>query len=336
MNRPATVADFPPGMPRQHARRSVLAIAAAMVQLAGAGCSGGGASEPAEASGQIVATVNGEAIHARDVLRYARTHGVGARAALRALEDDLLLRAAARDAGWLEIAETDDEAERTQERLLAQRLLLDIEERIRPGGPEGPTDQEVRAYLEEHASEIVREETRTSVNIVVQLPPVANADVVERAAVYAETQRARAMAGDFDEVAAGQPNEYEGLRISVRQLPNATPASHVPPGFREAIFGLDAPGVAREVVRSPNAFHVIYLRSIAPAIEPESDAARIAARDALILERRSSAVVALLERLRARSGAQVREQGFERVFLSASGDEPTAPAAPPPPAGDPT
>jgi hypothetical protein len=189
-------------------------------------------SEAAVGDQAVVARVGEDVIRVAQVEQYVATHGVSPREALRALEDDALLLQEARRRGW-QTADVSAQA-RAEEQLLAQRVLLDIE---REHPLDGPTEAEVEAYLREHLGEIVREEQRDCVQVLVQVPPGATEEQERLAQAYVERTLERMRAEGVSAVWSSQPPEYQGLRVLSQYLPPASPSTDMPDEFRRACSG---------------------------------------------------------------------------------------------------
>jgi hypothetical protein len=266
-------------------------------------------SEAAVGEHAVVARVGGEVIRAEDVEQYVATHAVSPREALRALEDEALLLQEARRRGW-QTADVGAQA-RAEEQLLAQRVLLDIE---REHPLDGPTDAEVEAYLQEHLGEIVRDEQRECVQVLVQVPPGASEEQERLAQAYVERTLERMRAEGVSAVWSSQPPEHQGLRVLSQYLPTATPTTEMPQEFRRALFGLTAPGAAAEPVHTANGWHAVAVTDIHPPIAADSPQARQLARERLVTVRRREAFTALIRSLSERHRVSVEREHLEAIL----------------------
>jgi parvulin-like peptidyl-prolyl isomerase len=276
-------------------------------------------TEAAVGDQAAVARVGEEVIRAAQVAQYVATHGVSAREALRALEDEALLLQEARRRGW-QTADISAQA-RAEEQLLAQRVLLDIE---REHPIDGPTDAEVEAYLQEHLGEIVRDEQRDCVQVLIRVPPGATEEQERLAHAYVERTLGRMRAEGVSAVWSSQPPEYQGLRVLSQYLPPASPSTDMPDEFRRAIFGVTAPGAAAEPVHTANGWHAVAVTAIHAPIAADSARAREVARERLVTVRRREAFSALIRTLSESHPVSVEREHLEAI-LPALG-EPSGPA----------
>ncbi|MBP7681307.1 MAG: peptidylprolyl isomerase [Deltaproteobacteria bacterium] len=276
-------------------------------------------SEAAVGDQAVVARVGEDVIRVAQVEQYVATHGVSPREALRALEDDALLLQEARRQGW-QTADVGAQ-QRAEEQLFAQRVLLDIE---REHPLDGPTEAEVDTYLREHLAEIVREEQRDCVQVLVQVPPGATEEQERLAQAYVERTLERMRAEGVSAVWSSQPPEYQGLRVLSQYLPPASPSTDMPDEFRRALFGLTAPGAAAEPVHTANGWHAVAVTDIHAPIAPDSPRAREVARERLVTVRRREAMTALIRTLSQRYPVSVEREHLEAI-LPALG-EPSGPA----------
>lgn len=258
---------------------------------------------------EVVARVGEQVIDANAVRAYVAEHGVSPRDALRALEDDALLGLAARRAGWSGVSEA--VAARTREQVLAQRVLLDLE---REHPLEGPTEDEVAAYAEAHVAELVQEERRDCLQVLVQLPADATEAQVETGRVYAERTLARMAHDGVEAVWAVQPEEHDGLRVVSQYPPPATPSTPMPYGFREAVFALQAPGPVAAPVRTPSGWHAVAVTAIHPPITAGSTEALAIARRRMVTEARREAFEALVRAAAERFPVAVSTRNTEALL----------------------
>ncbi|MCB9658877.1 MAG: hypothetical protein R3B40_01505 [Polyangiales bacterium] len=258
------------------------------------------------ARGEAVARVGDALITAQAVRSYVALHGVSPRDALRALEDDALLRQAAERAGWAGPSVVIES--RTTEQLLAQRVLLDLE---REHPLDAPSDEEVAEYLSAHAESIVRDETRDCLQVLVQVPPGASAQQEDEARDYAAAVLAQMAANGMTEVWSAQPPEHRGLRILSQYLPPATRATPIPGPLRELVFEHDVAGPASAPVRTEVGWHALAVTAIHPPITAGSPRALELARHALVDETRRNALASLYRRLSERFPVAVSSRHLE-------------------------
>lgn len=256
-----------------------------------------------------MARVGDEVIGLDDVRRYVASHGGSPRDALRALEDEALLLAEARRRGWQGAAAA--ARGRADEQLLAQRLLLDLE---REHPLDAPSQLEVEAYYTEHAAQIVRDEQRDCIQVLIQMPEGASAQQDALARQYVEEVLLRMREDGVDEVWSSQPPDHQGLRVLSQYLPPATPTAEIPEEFGRLIFGVTAPGPVAEPLRTGHGWHAIAVTAIHPPIVADSARALEVARERLVTERRRAALDALLQRLSERNPVSVSQQSFEAVL----------------------
>jgi hypothetical protein len=266
-------------------------------------------ASPADGAQAVVARVGDRVIGLADVQRYMATHRMGPRDALRALESEALLAQEAVRRGWQ--AAGGQTAELAEERLLAQRVLLDIE-RAHP--TDGPSEAEVDAYLAEHLAEIVREEQRDCVQVMVEVPAGATDEQHQLAQTYVESTLERMRREGVESVWSSQPPEHEGLRVQSQYLPPATASTEMPDEFRRAIFGVSTPGAAAEAVRTPTGWHAVGVTQIHAPIAADSAEAREVARERLVTARRRDALGALLQTLSQRYPISVERAQVEVIL----------------------
>lgn len=282
------------------------------------GCDGGAPAPPPSAAALdeqvVVARVGEQVIGVDDVRRYVSAHGVTPREALRALEDQALLVAEARRQGW----HPEDSAarQRADEQLLGQRVLLDLE---RDHPLDGPSQQQVEAYYAEHTGEIVRDEQRDCVQVLVEVPAGATEAQDQLARAYAEEVLTQMRAEGVNAVWSNQPPEHDGLRVLSQYLPTAAPTTDMPEEFRRLIFGLSAPGPTSEPTRTESGWHAVAVTAIHPPIPAGSPRALEVARERLVTVQRGRALNALLLRLVERYPVSVSRDAVEAV-LPALGD----------------
>lgn len=282
-----------------------------LLPLVALGCGAGEAPPeaptPPPSDQVVVARVGDQIIGVEDVRRYVDSHGVSPLVALRALEDEALLLGEARRRGW-EASASAAQA-RAEEQLLAQRVLLDIE---RENPFDAPSQAEVEVYYTEHASEIVRDEQRDCVQVLVEVAEgPTRQDELARA--YMDQTLLRMRTEGVNEVWSSQPLEHQGLRVLSQYLPPATPGTPMPDDFRRVIFGVTAPGPAGPV-RTPNGWHAVAVTAIHPPIVADSPRALEVARERLVAVRRREALDALLQRLTQRFPIEVSRERIEAVL----------------------
>lgn len=275
------------------------------------GASDAGGAPTSTPAHPVVARVGDQVIDAEQVRRYVATHRVTPREALRALEDDALLLNEARRAGW----RSDDPSAqaRAEEQLLAQRVLLDIEHEH---SADSLTADEVRAYHDEHVSEIVHEEQRECVQVLVQVPEGVSAEQDELARQYAERTLEQMRVRGVMEVWSAQPPQHHGMRVLSQYLPTATPSTEMPPAFRDGVFALSAPGPLASAVRTANGWHAVGVTAIHAPIEAGSARALDVARERLVTLRRRSALEARIRSLSERFSVSVSTPRIEAVLPS--------------------
>jgi peptidyl-prolyl cis-trans isomerase C/foldase protein PrsA len=161
------------------------------------------------------------------------------------------------------------------------------------------TDEEVDAWLTEHAAELDRPEQVRALQIVVKTEAEARklkgelrsgTDFAELARRYSLSPDAK-VGGDLGFFARDQ----------------------MPPPFGEVCFGL-APGQVSDVVGSPYGFHLFKVVERRAAVKPPEDQRRRLAERRLRKEKESSAQESYLAQLRTAAKIEVDEAGIKRLL----------------------
>lgn len=281
----------------------------------------GAARRTAAAVGVIVAHVDGEPIALADVEDVVRRTGLSPSEALRRIEDETLLYAAATAAGTT----PDDEDERTVRRAMVQAYLRhEIEDAITPETLDPAAVQERIARDRRFFSSA---EVRRSTNVLVRFRDGA----------------ARARAAPTAEEASAMRTLAEGIRDTLRSVPDpaavaAERYAHdatdegspyevlveaIPPTaadgafddtYLAALFALDPSSPVSEPVTTSFGVHVIVLGEIVPPWStPEGEVETIIRRQ-LVAEARADALVALEDRLWAEGPPVLDERAIDALL----------------------
>lgn len=260
------------------------------------------ASGDARVGGDVIATVDGVPITVSDVETLARTAHLSPEAALRQLEDDLLLSRAAERAGVGSAPEVADETRRAAVRALLHRVIEPAH------APEAVTEAEIEARRQEIAPGLSAPETRRASHVLVQLPPDAPQARVDAAMRLARSLRDE-LATEADPAAAldrhaGREGAFD---LVVEHLdPMAREQLEAP--FADALFAAGAPGLVPEPVRTSYGVHVLVLEEVIPPWEVPREEWEPALRRQLAAEARAAATEELVGQLADQTPVTVSTQ----------------------------
>lgn len=152
------------------------------------------------------------------------------------------------DAGFDEAAYT----EYTRRELAAQQVFADL------AAVAGPDEKQVRAFYEEHLTEMSRPEEIQARHILIKVPQGADSATVEAARLRLEEMQVKISQGeDFASVArAGSEDASASEGGDLGYFPRG----RMLPEFEAAAFAL-APGAVSTPVRTPLGWHLIYLQN---------------------------------------------------------------------------
>nr|MDQ3037852.1 peptidylprolyl isomerase [Myxococcota bacterium] len=116
------------------------------------------------------------------------------------------------------------------------------------------------------------------------------------------------------------------FRVSVEELPPAARGDHLVPEYLDAIFGLDAPGVLTEPVRTSFGWHAIVLTEIVPAWRAPADEVEEIVREELAIEARAQRLEELVRELAGRTAIELDQaaiaEALQTDLLERGGDAP--------------
>jgi hypothetical protein len=258
--------------------------------------------------GQVVATVDGQPISARDVesLLAEADAGLTPRAALDALVEQQLLAAEARRRGFASSA--DVAAER--DRALARALL---EQRVSRIGIDELDQQRLRAVYDKQIDRFVHGPQRRVVHAVAIVGEQAleDDDARELASRVYSAVRDATSAGAFREAVEPIAAAHEKSLLLENLPPFAAGSKRFVGPFVDAVFALASPGSVSKPFRTSFGWHVALLIEELPAVDvPFEEAREIIGRERLPVARARS-TESLLEELRGKAGVFVLEPGLK-------------------------
>ena len=248
------------------------------------------AREHAQVGGEVVSTVDGEAITVQQVEELATRLHLSPLNALRRLQSELAIvhRAEATPLS------RDAEVQRAVQRAAVRALLRTQVEALHTA--EGQTPEAVEARYTQIAANLVSPERRVSTHVLV--PIAADADQARRDAArrIAERMLEDVTHAPDDTALLAQMDAFAGthgaFEVSVEHLP-AFARTDVETPFADALFSLEEPGLVPQVVETSYGFHVILLQAIeAPWTVPRTEW-EPALRRQLSVEARAEALITL-------------------------------------------
>ncbi len=294
------------------------ALAAAWVVLAA--CSGGATDGrdagprvrgTAEVGGQIVSTVDGQPIDLETVAHATRAAGVEPTLALRRLQDEQLLAAAAERAGFGE----DPEVERAGRRAAVQALLART---VEVEATEADLDRAaIEAAYETAPQRYDRPERRRSVHAVARVQgDDAATEESARSWARALLEEVRAAPDPEAAVLAVRRRSVQGLgfEVLVEDLAPLANTDGADPAFIEAVFELDEAGLVPRVVRTAVGWHVVVVTAIEPAARPSRDEALARLTREALAAQRARRLEQLLAELARGAGVTLVPAGVDRVM----------------------
>jgi parvulin-like peptidyl-prolyl isomerase len=221
-----------------------------------------------------------------------------------------LLARAAEDKGY----HRDPEFVRRYAQELGQLLVRkEVDDRQKP-----PTDDEVRAWLDAHRSELTRPE-RVRLAVVSFLATDPSERTRKRALASAALAEARAKAGDYYSFGRIARERSEDTRSKGRngELPPATReelAASLGPEAAEVAFAIQGPGsIAERVVETAGGFHVIKLLGREPAYQPRFEELREALRARISSQSRVAAVEKLTDEIWKAADVRIDEEALKQL-----------------------
>jgi peptidyl-prolyl cis-trans isomerase C len=181
-------------------------------------------------------------------------------------------------------------SEYTRRELAAQQVFAELTH------VDGPNDQQVRAFFDEHRAEMNRPEQIQARHILIKVPQNADAATVEAARLRLEQIRVQiAQGADFANVAKAHSEDDSastggdlGYFARGRMLPE----------FETAAFALK-PGQLSEAVRTPLGWHLIYLQNHQEATDVTQEQGLETVRVYLARQQQAQARRDVLARLRS-------------------------------------
>jgi peptidyl-prolyl cis-trans isomerase C len=190
------------------------------------------------------------------------------------------------DAGFDEASFT----EYTRRELAAQQVFADLTQ------VDGPNEQQVRAFFEEHRAEMNRPEQVQARHILIKVPQGADAATVEAARLRLEEIRVRiAQGADFASIAR---SASEDDSASAGGDLGYFPRGRMLAEFEAAAFALK-PGQVSTPVRTPVGWHLIYLQNHQEASDVTQEQGLESVREYLSRQQKAQARRDVLARLRS-------------------------------------
>ncbi len=190
------------------------------------------------------------------------------------------------DAGFDEASFT----EYTRRELAAQQVFAELTQVAEP------SEQQVRAFFEEHRAQMSRPEEVQARHILIKVPQGADAVTVEAARLRLEQVRVQIVQGaDFASVAKAHSEDAsasEGGDLGY------FPRGRMMPAFEAAAFALK-PGQVSEPVRTPVGWHLIYLQNHQEATDVSQEQGLETVRVYLARQQKVQARRDVLARLRS-------------------------------------
>lgn len=308
-------------------RGSGLGFAAALVLVAGCGSVDDvdvdGASDPAHApasvgpaavGGRVVSTVDGHPITVDQVAAAARAAGVTPEVALRRLQDEALLAAAARRAG----AGVHEGARGARQVMVQALLAEEVERRVRPDAIDAA---ELEAAYQANLGRFERPEQRESVHLLARVTEGAPAGAEAAARAWIAEQH-RIVSESPDPEAAvlafqSLPPRDRRFEVLAERVPPQRRAGAADPAYLAALFRPDGPGVVDAPVQTSFGWHVVVVTEVEPAWEATREEALATLRDERLAALRHARLGELLSELAARTAIEVDP---EAVSAAIDGD----------------
>ncbi|MCC6877430.1 MAG: hypothetical protein IT378_24200 [Sandaracinaceae bacterium] len=297
-----------------------------VVLLALLGCDAPAAPADASRAGGalgagVVARVGSTSITRAEVERAARDARIPPELALRRLEDEALLAAAA------ERFESDPEVRRVTRQAAVQALLAaEVEARV---GLDRVDEALVERQLEESLARFERPERRGSTHLLI---PVDEGEEDASARAYVESVVARLGAAEAGDGSEGAERALAALRAiasepgpsdrRVEDVPPLARTDAAAPEYLDALFERSAPGPVGRAVRSRFGWHAIVLTDIARRWEASREEALATLRAERLAELRAAALGRLIERLAGETRVELRAEAIELLAPVTEGGEP--------------
>ena len=181
-------------------------------------------------------------------------------------------------------------SEYTRRELAAQQVFAELTQ------VDGPNEQQVRAFFDEHRAEMNRPEQIQARHILIKVPQNADAATVEAARLRLEQIRVQiAQGADFANVAKAH---FEDDSASTGGDLGYFARGRMLPEFETAAFALK-PGQLSEAVRTPLGWHLIYLQNHQEATDVTQEQGLETVRVYLARQQQAQARRDVLARLRS-------------------------------------
>jgi peptidyl-prolyl cis-trans isomerase C len=183
-------------------------------------------------------------------------------------------------------------AEYTRRELAAQQVFAELTQMAEPD------EKQVRAFYEEHRSEMTRPEAVQARHILIKVPQGADAATVEAARLrLVEMQVKISQGADFAEVArSGSEDASAGEGGTLGYFPRG----RMLPEFEAAAFAL-APGEVSEPVRTPLGWHLIGVQNHLEAADVSEQQGLERVRAYLARQQQAEVRLQVLAQLRSRN-----------------------------------
>ena len=190
------------------------------------------------------------------------------------------------DAGFDEASFT----EYTRRELAAQQVFAELTQVAEP------SEQQVRAFFEEHRAQMSRPEEVQARHILIKVPQGADVVTVEAARLRLEQVRVQIAQG-VDFASAAKAHSEDASASEGGDL-GYFPRGRMMPAFEAAAFALK-PGQVSELVRTPVGWHLIYLQNHQEATDVSQEQGLETVRAYLARQQKVQARRDVLARLRS-------------------------------------
>jgi hypothetical protein len=281
----------------------VLASAAACGNGGSGAVSGKHSQGHAEVGGQVISTVHGFPITVADVQALVDASDLTPRDALRRLQQERLLMAAAEERGF----GRDSEVGWVQRQAAVQTLLDNVANTVTV------SDGELRAAYDGSGQRFGYPELRVSVHVLARLPKKASPQAEAAAKAFAAQMiEGLGQASDPTAFAAGlngqKRPEFEVVGETLPPVPNG---GMLEAPFMSALYAAKEPGIVAAPVRTSYGWHAVRVVQIIPENRTPLEEAAKQLRPELLVARRTKVVDELIERIRKQHGAQRPENVTE-------------------------
>lgn len=273
----------------------------------GSGVSAGPGADDPKLSGPVVSTVDGAKIGLGEIEQVVKETGLAPKAALQRLQEERLLSARARRAGY----GATGQVEREVKRAMVRELLRDaVEKKVTD---ESFKSDAVRLRYEELGAKMKRAERRQVAHVLFQAAQDVDAgEQLARARQVIQQYRTEPLDTVLQRYAA--QDGLAAYRIVAERIPAFPADGPFAQPFKDAAFAADQPGPIAEPVRTRYGWHAMYLVAIEPAGKIALEEVDPFIRQQLTQEGRSKTLDSLAERLRKRTDLMFNDEVIDRVF----------------------